>query len=92
MAIIQCPSCGQGISDQAQQCPKCGVTLQQNGSAVAVDYKGLEWYQWVLFLCVGWIVPLIFHFVYKKQNKPLKAKHSLICFWIDLAWFILVWI
>ena len=28
MAIIQCPSCGSNISNQAVQCPKCGCQIQ----------------------------------------------------------------
>lgn len=27
MALIQCPSCGQTVSDQAHSCPKCGHTF-----------------------------------------------------------------
>lgn len=28
MALIKCPQCGANISDRAQQCPKCGSSLQ----------------------------------------------------------------
>ena len=30
MAIIQCPGCGNGVSDKAPQCPKCGYNLATN--------------------------------------------------------------
>lgn len=33
MAIIQCPSCGNGVSDQAEFCPKCGAKISQGTSA-----------------------------------------------------------
>lgn len=28
MAIINCPTCGHGVSDQAEFCPKCGAKLR----------------------------------------------------------------
>lgn len=28
MAIISCPACGNGVSDQAEFCPKCGAKLR----------------------------------------------------------------
>lgn len=30
MAIIKCPECGQSVSDQAEQCPKCGFPIHTN--------------------------------------------------------------
>lgn len=29
MALIQCPECGQSISDKASKCPKCGYPIQE---------------------------------------------------------------
>lgn len=95
MAIIQCPSCGSNISNQAVQCPKCGCQIQGSenqyqNSTQGKDYSGLEWYMWILFLCVGWIVPLVYYFV-KKDKAPKRASQALICMWIDLAYWI-VWL
>lgn len=30
MALIQCPECGQSISDKAAKCPKCGYPIQEH--------------------------------------------------------------
>ncbi len=29
MALIECSSCGQGVSDKAKTCPKCGHPVKQ---------------------------------------------------------------
>ena len=29
MALIQCPECGQSVSDKAPRCPKCGYSIQE---------------------------------------------------------------
>lgn len=92
MAIISCPNCGNSISDKANQCPKCGIYLQkyaQQTSNKNIDMSGLEWYMWALFLCVGFLIPLIYYFV-KKNNAPVRAKNALTCVWIDFAIWILV--
>ena len=33
MALIQCPQCGQAVSDKAFRCPKCGYSISQNFSS-----------------------------------------------------------
>ena len=86
MAIVQCPNCGNGISDQASTCPKCGYNF--NSQRVVMN-PGLEWYMWVALLCTGWVVSLIYYFV-QKDKAPQKAKQALICLWINLGfWFLL---
>lgn len=36
MALIQCPECGQTISDKAEKCPKCGYPIVQEAKDTAV--------------------------------------------------------
>lgn len=85
MAIVQCPYCGNGISDQASICPKCGYSLN---SQQIVNNPRLEWYMWVILLCTGWLVSLIYYLV-QKDKYPLKAKDALTCLWINVAFFVL---
>ena len=86
MAIIQCPNCGNSISDKAAVCPKCGYSL--DAQQVVVNQEGLEWYMWIILLCTGWIVDLIYYFV-QKDKAPTKAKQALACFSINLGlWLI----
>ena len=45
MAIIQCPECGQNVSDKAEKCIHCGCPLDRvaeksNGSLVVYGYTG----------------------------------------------------
>lgn len=87
MAIIQCPNCGNSVSDRAAQCPKCGYGINAQ-SQPTVDNSGLEWYLWIVFLCVGWIFSLIYYFVQKKK-APVKAKHAMICSVINFVFWIL---
>lgn len=30
MALIKCPECGNKVSDQAANCPKCGYELRED--------------------------------------------------------------
>lgn len=39
MALIQCPECGQSISDRAANCPKCGCPIGQNTGAAVADVR-----------------------------------------------------
>lgn len=34
MALLQCPECGNTISDRATSCPKCGLPLQQQAPQI----------------------------------------------------------
>ena len=45
MALIQCPECGQNVSDKAEKCIHCGCPLDRvaeksNGSVVVYGYTG----------------------------------------------------
>lgn len=45
MAIIQCPECGQSVSDKAKNCIHCGCPLERtiqksNGTLVVYGYTG----------------------------------------------------
>jgi predicted amidophosphoribosyltransferase len=88
MAIIQCPNCGNSISDKAPMCPKCGYSI--NTQQVVINQPGLEWYMWVALLCTGWIVSLIYY-VIQKDKAPQKAKQALVCLWINLAFWVIVY-
>lgn len=37
MALIQCPKCGQQISEYARKCPKCGADFTKNQASVSND-------------------------------------------------------
>lgn len=37
MALIQCPKCGQQISEHARKCPKCGADFTKNQASVSND-------------------------------------------------------
>lgn len=99
MAIIQCPGCGNPVSNQAVHCPKCGqpiaggVNVQYNNTPAqpAIDNSPLEWYMWVVLLLTGWLVNLIYYFV-KKDKAPVRAKQALICLVINVVCSILYFI
>ena len=42
MALIQCPECGQSISDRAANCPKCGCPIGQNPETAAADARQVK--------------------------------------------------
>lgn len=88
MAIIQCPNCGNSISDKASVCPKCGYSI--DAQQVVTNQEGLEGYMWVVLLCTGWIVSLIYYFV-QKNKAPKKAKQALICLYINLGLCFLIY-
>src|SRR5688572_12578478 len=56
MALTNCRECGREVSDQADKCPGCGVTIKrkagffvQVGRVLAVlllGFVGLNWYLW----------------------------------------------
>lgn len=39
MALIQCPECGQTISDKAEKCPKCGYSIVQEAKKTVLEAK-----------------------------------------------------
>ena len=67
MAIIQCPTCGSNVSDQALQCPKCGSQIQGSVSTmhggIPESIKGWNWgaffFNWLWGVCNGVYWPLI---------------------------------
>lgn len=94
MAIIQCPGCGNPVSDQAIHCPKCGQPIQNanvyhQAPAQQIDNSSLEWYMWIVLLFFGWIVDLIYYLV-KKDKAPQRAKGALICLAINIV-FTIIW-
>lgn len=42
MALIECTECGKQISDQATQCPSCGVPVKTTPVAIKRSGSGLE--------------------------------------------------
>lgn len=42
MALIQCPECGQTISDKAEKCPKCGYPIASNESETAKEPEAVS--------------------------------------------------
>ena len=88
MAIIKCPDCGNDISEKAVACPKCGFSLDTQSS---VDQTGLEWYMWLVLLCTGWIISLVYYFI-QKDKAPTKAKQALACMVINLTFWIIYYL
>lgn len=95
MALIPCPNCRNIISDKAVICPKCGYNFSQRQPVPNVennpdvddyldDYDSLEWYMWLIFICLGWIIPLIYYFV-KRGSYPNRARQALIALVINIA-------
>ena len=74
MALIQCSSCGQMVSDKATQCPNCGAAVNAvNTMPLKVDKLGIGMY----ILC--FLIPLvgfIYYFVVKGEY-PKKATSAL---------------
>jgi len=42
MALINCPECGEKISDKAIMCPKCGYSTRSNMMGINL-WLGFEW-------------------------------------------------
>lgn len=40
MALIQCPECGNHVSDRATSCPKCGTPLQPSAAPQSAPVQG----------------------------------------------------
>ena len=95
MALINCSNCGNTISDKALVCPKCGYNFSQQQTAkpeirntsdvddFLKDDDSLEWYMWLIFICLGWIIPLIYYFV-KKDDYPNRASQALTAMAINI--------
>lgn len=50
MAIIQCPNCGNGISDKATICPKCGQVPTITSSELSqADVQAISKFNWGAF-------------------------------------------
>ncbi len=39
MALIKCPNCGKPISDRAEKCPQCGMTMQNATTAITMPIE-----------------------------------------------------
>lgn len=74
MALIKCNSCGQMISDQAKNCPKCGAYVS-SPSVVSQKFK-MQWGWFVIALIVPPILGVIYYFIDKGKN-PNRAKSVL---------------
>ena len=67
MALINCPECGQSVSDTARKCPGCGYALKK------FNYK-----KWLLIisslvLLLVAVTGAYYFFIYAPQQIPLKA-------------------
>jgi uncharacterized membrane protein YvbJ len=63
MAIIECPQCGEEISDQAKTCPKCGFSVRVALLARYIErYKteNPKTYQAVKLILIVIVVSLFF--------------------------------
>ena len=55
MALIQCPKCGNEISDKAVQCPYCGTYPEEHHRKLNIclpDKKKMITSGWVLIICI----------------------------------------
>lgn len=55
MALIQCPKCGQQISDRAQKCPHCGYVINPSDFKTS-DIKPTKSKKSIWFWCVGILI------------------------------------
>ncbi len=89
-SMIQCPCCGNSISNRASSCPKCGNPVQSNDKPSIVLIVLLYLIGFCIPLVGMWIVILITSILYYawKSNSPVKAKiinkHGWIIFLISL--------
>lgn len=55
MALIQCPQCGQQISDRANKCPHCGYVINPSDCKTS-DIKPTKSKKSIWFWCVGILI------------------------------------
>lgn len=88
MALIQCPECGTMVSDQAANCPKCGMPIASNGPCRSVTPDeasgGLDALSF-FFPVVGWVLWAIF-----KSDTPIKAKSCAKWAWIGFGVWVVI--
>lgn len=46
MALIDCPECGNGVSDKAANCPKCGYPMKPTADLNVVAKRLMRGYEW----------------------------------------------
>ena len=73
MALINCPECGNKISDQAEACPKCGYELKEKKTVTSDHLKEIKskWnnkYLIIIALVVGAF------FLLNQPNRQSKEK------------------
>ena len=54
MALVQCPDCGQAVSDTADACPRCG----RNMNVIVIEGTEAEWTATWVLLGLGVLVIL----------------------------------
>jgi predicted RNA-binding Zn-ribbon protein involved in translation (DUF1610 family) len=72
MALIHCPECGSTISDRAEKCPNCGITLRSSYVTVSNPYKG----KWLMFIGKligkGSLIFILFGFILGMQGSTFS--------------------
>lgn len=82
MALIQCPKCGQQISDRAQKCPHCGNVINPSDFKTS-DIKPSKSKKSIWFWCVGILLLIgvgvgIFLYSSPKTDKAIDSEQPVI--------------
>jgi uncharacterized C2H2 Zn-finger protein len=101
MSLIQCPECGNKISDKADSCPQCGFILDEHQyykefeksgkekpTTIELTGKKLKLQKVLSVLCI--IIGFIW--VYLSINKNEHSEPSKLSFWvvaIGIVWYII---
>lgn len=82
MALIQCPKCGQQISDRAQKCPHCGYVINTSDRETS-DIKPTQSKKSIWGWCVGILILIgvvvgVFLYSSPKTDKAIDSEQPVI--------------
>lgn len=70
MALIKCPECGRDISDKAEACPNCGMTLAKTkNQKYNKNLFVAHWLNIIAFIFPGILIGISELFAYFSQNS-----------------------
>ena len=86
MALINCPECGNQVSDQAKTCPHCGIeiagrfTAPVKGTSQPPLRKKRSWIAWLVALVLAMILVFVGIWYYQRtqQENELRAYENAI--------------
>lgn len=80
MALIQCPKCGQQISDRANKCPHCGYVINPSNFETS-DIKPTKSKKSIWVWCVGILILIgvgvgVFLYSSPKTDKAIDSEQT----------------